>query len=278
MHMSEPRAGSPAMREDDLERALRDLRANLAFPPTPDLAGTVSRRIAEQPRGGWRSVRAVLWRPVPIRRSLVLAIAALLLLVGAAIGLGLGLSGLRLVPVSSLPPTVPTMSPPSGPPGSGLGLGEQTTLEAARSAVQFTVRVPTAAGLSTPDTVYLGYPPRGGRVELVYAVRPGLPAAGPAPVGLLITQFQGSTDDGLVKKMFGGSTQIEFLTVEGARGYWITGQPHVLLYQEPGTGTVREEPGRLVGNVLIWERGGVIYRIESALARDDVIRIAESMR
>jgi hypothetical protein len=276
--MSEPRAGSPAMHEDDLEHALQDLRANLAFPPTPDLAATVSLRIAEQPRRAWPSMRAVLWRPLPIRRSLVLAIAALLLLVGAAIGLGLGLSGLRLVPVSSLPPTASTTSPPSGPPGSGLGLGEQTTLDAARSAVQFTVRVPTAAGLSTPDAVYLGYPPRGGRVELVYAVRPGLPAAGPAPVGLLITQFQGSTDDGLVKKMFGGSTQVEFLTVEGARGYWITGQPHVLLYQEPGTGTVREEPGRLVGNVLIWQRAGVVYRIESALSRDDVIRIAESMR
>jgi uncharacterized protein DUF4367 len=51
-----------------------------------------------------------------------------------------------------------------------------------------------------------------------------------------------------------------------------------LLYQQPGSSNVQEEPGRLVGNALIWESGGVIYRIESGLSKDEVIAIAESMR
>jgi hypothetical protein len=266
--------------EQDLERALRDLASHVAFPPTPDVAATVARRIAEQPRAGWRWALPALWPThLPIRRSVVLAVAALLLLVGAAIGLALGLPGLRIVPVSSLPPvTTPAATTPGGPPGSGLGLGELSTLDAVRSAVQFTVRVPTAAGFTVPDAVYVGDTPATGRVEIVYAVRPGLPPAGPTPVGLLVTQFQGSTDDSFVKKMVSGSTKIEFLTVAGERGYWITGQPHVILYQQPGRPDLQEEPGRLVGNVLIWARDGVIYRIESALPKADVIRIAESMR
>jgi hypothetical protein len=279
MRMSETGSANHAMRDGQLELALRDLAHHVTFPPTPDLARTVARRIAEEPRPGWRSTLRELWSPrLPIRRSLVLAIAALLLLVGAAIGLGLGLSGLRIVPVTSLPPTAPTTFAPGGPPGSGLGLGQLTTLDAARSAVQFTVRVPTSPGLEMPDAVYLGYPPAGGRVELVYAVREGLPPAGPTPVGLLVTQFQGDTDDGLAKKMVGGTTEIQFLTVAGGRGYYISGQPHFIAYRRPGSTDVDEEPGRLVGNVLIWESGGVIYRIESALPRDEVIRIAESMR
>jgi hypothetical protein len=268
-----------AMGDLDLERALHDLAAHVAFPPTPNIAATVTRRLAGQPRRTRFSLDALWPARLPVRRSVVLAIAALLLLVGAAIGIGLGLSGLRIVPVSSLPPTAtPASTTPGGPPGSGLGLGELTTLETARSAVRFTVRMPTSPGLGVPDAVYVGYPPPGGRVELVYGVRPDLPSAGPTPVGLLITQFQGDTDDSLVKKMVGGSTQVEFLSVAGGRGYWITGQPHILLYEQPGTRDIHEEPGRLVGNALIWESGGVIYRIESGLSKDQVIAIAESMR
>ena len=278
---------APIRSDDALEQALRDLGAHVAFPPTPDLASAVSRRIADQSQGGWRGLVArwpatglAGWAPagLAVRRSVVLAILALLLLVGAAIGLGLGLRGLRIIPVSTLPPTSTPSVVPGGGLGSGLGLGEMSTLETARSAVPFAIRLPTTRGFGTPDAVYVGREPGGARVELVYRERAGLPGAGSSGVGLLVTQFRGQTNETLMEKMLGPGTQLELVQVDGLRGYWISGRPHVLLYRRPGSGDIDEVASRLVGNALIWERDGVVYRIEGALARADAIRIAESLR
>ena len=35
---------------------------------------------------------------------------------------------------------------------------------------------------------------------------------------------------------------------------------------------------RLAGNTLLWERDGITYRLEAALARDDAIAVAVSLR
>ena len=264
--------------DDALERALVDLAAHIDFPPTPNLADSVAATLAAQPepRSTPRTWLRSPWRPLVVRRSVVLAIALTLLLVGAAIGLRLGFPGLRIVPVSSLPP-VPSASLPPGPDSEArLGLGELTTLQAARSAVPFTVRVPQAPELGTPDAVYLGYPPPSGRVELVYRVRPGFPSAGPSGIGLLVTQFQGHTGRDYINKMIGGGTSLEFVSVQGVPGYWISGREHVLFYESDGD--VRDAPGRLVGNALIWERDGVIFRIESSLPKETVLGIAASLR
>jgi hypothetical protein len=42
--------------------------------------------------------------------------------------------------------------------------------------------------------------------------------------------------------------------VDGAPGVWISGAPHVVLGPEL--------PPRLAGNVLVWVRGAVTYRLE----------------
>lgn len=263
--------------DEALERALVDLAAHVDFPPTPNLASSVVATLAARPaRSAPASWLRWSWRPLVVRRSLVLALALTLLLVGAAIGLRLGLQGLQIVPVSSLPP-VPSASMPPGPDSeSRLGLGELTTLQAAQSAVPFTILLPRAPELTTPDAVYLGHPPASGRVELVYRVRAGLPSAGPSGIGLLVTQFRGHTGRDYINKMIGGGTAIELVTVDGATGYWISGQPHVLFYESDGG--VQNAPGRLVGDALIWERDGVIYRIESSLPRENVLAIAASLR
>jgi hypothetical protein len=265
-------------RDEALARALADLGRHVAFPATPDLATAVARRIVEHPRPrlSWLEAARAATR-LPLRRSLVLALIALLLLVGAAIGLGLGFGGLRIVPVPSLPPT---SSPTSGSGGLGseLGLGQPSTLEAARLAVPFAVRVPTDPALGSPEAVYVGQPPASGRVELVYRAKAALPPAGPGGEGLLVTQFEGRTEQILMEKMIGPGTTLEIVTVAGGRGFWISGEPHVLLYRQPGHSDVDQERARLVGNALIWQEGDVIYRIESALGKEDAIRIAGSMR
>ena len=104
----------------DLEAALRDLGANLAWPSAtaapdaPDVASIVRSRIeaaAVLPpaRRGWT------WRPA--RRALVLALVAVLAIAAVASAIGFGLPGLRLIfggPSLSPPPTLaPTAPPPS---------------------------------------------------------------------------------------------------------------------------------------------------------------------
>ena len=79
---------------------------------------------------------------------------------------------------------------------------------------------------------------------------------------MLISQFRGEIDQGYYKKLIHAQTRIRFTSVDGLPAYWISGAPHV--YMDPD-GLRREDAVRLAANVLLWERGDVTLRIESAL-------------
>jgi hypothetical protein len=118
--------------------------------------------------------------------------------------------------------------------------------------------------------------PSGGRVDLVYRARPGLPASPFTDVGLLITEFQGQPTPEFLKKVTTMGV-VEQVTVGGEPGYWFSGEPHFFTYQD-AAGTLREEQTRLAGNTLIWQRGDLTLRLEGELPKEEAIRIAESMR
>src|SRR5690348_11541107 len=118
-----------------IERELRGLGADLAYPPTPELAALVAAQLA--PRPG-RS------RP-PLRRTLAITAVLMIVAGGAAVAAVPSLRhavldwlGVRSVRIEHVP-TVPRL--PTGPAGRGLGLGHRTTLSAARSHVRFRVLV-----------------------------------------------------------------------------------------------------------------------------------------
>jgi len=71
-------------------------------------------------------------------------------------------------------------------------------------------------------------------------------------------------------------TRVETVTVQGRTGYWIEGAPHEFFYRD-ASGEVVPETLRLAANVLLWETNGITVRIESALARDEVVRVADAM-
>lgn len=289
--------------DEHLERALRTLGTELAYPPTPDLAAAVGRRLAAGRDVPGQSPWAWFSRPVP--RRLALALALLLAIAAATLAVSprareavagrLGIPGITIVYVSpspTVPPTAtasaapaatpalptPTPIPPATPASAGerLGLGQRATLDEARARVPFPVLVPTLPALGAPDEVYVGEPPVGGQVALVWLARPELPQAAETGVGLLITQFRGDLDPGFIKKLVGGRTTVQFLSVGDAPGYWIQGDPHEFFYTN-SRGTFVERT-RLAGNVLLWARGGVTYRIEGARTLDEALRIAATMR
>lgn len=262
-----------------LERRLRDLGSHLAYPPAPDLTRMVTQRLTLQPAPRLR----VWWRwPVPAR-ALVAAVLTLVVVASAALAAfpaartavanWLGLSGVSIVRVDVLP------SPPAAP-GQPLYLGERVSLAEAQERVTYRIQLPTPADRWTPDEVYLGEPPPGGQVSFVYYPRPDLPPTSTTGVGLLLTQFQGSVEGlaGIViGKFVEPGTRVEEVAVNGEPGFWIEGKHHLFMYYD-AAGSVREESIRLAGNTLLWQHGELTLRLESALSKQEALRIAASVQ
>jgi hypothetical protein len=242
----------------DLERSLSELSGVIEFPATPDLAPAVRRRIADA------SVR----RRLAGRRALVLAFAVVLVAVGAVMAVPqartailewLGLRGVSIERVE----TAPTA------PGSGasLALGERVTLDEAEERAGFDVLVPEELG--EPDEVYAA--------RLATADVASLLWQEDGEVEALLTELEaGVHEEFVINKAAGPGTTVATLDVDGGRGFWLEGDPHLVAYVDPRGGVV-EDTVRLAGNVLLWERGDVTLRLEGDFGREEALEIARSI-
>ena len=252
----------------DLERALRELGPRYPYPPTPNLATAVRTRIVARPAMPLRPI--ALWRDP---RRLALVAAVLVVLAGAAALINPATRDaiahffhVRGVIVTRGPSPLPSLSP-----ATPLDLGRLTTLEEAQRSVRFTIVVPPALG--EPDAVYVASGPPGGEVALAYKPRPGIPLVRETGLGLLVTEFRGDLMPQYITKELGPDTTLEETSVNGDPGWWIAGQPHMIIIQT-GPGNSQPETLRLASNTLVWEHGGVTYRIESGLSKAEAMRIA----
>jgi hypothetical protein len=266
--------------EATLRAAVRSIEWPVASPAAgPDIAARVRARLVADPRPARRRPWTA-WRPV--RRSLVLALAALLVLAAIAGAVGLGLPGLHLTlgepPASAPPSATPGRTIPAGPPGSTLGLGTPVSLDAVEAATGVVPRLPADPAIGPPDSIYVD-PSRANQVAYVWAPRPGLPETGDPGVGLILMQFDGQTADGYHEKLLGLGVTAEPVTVDGRPGFWISGDPHFFFYHHPGDpsdATITDDR-RWVGDALVWTDGATTYRIESAIGRDATIAMARSL-
>ena len=282
------RLGSDA----DVEAALRGLADAIDWPvagPAPagdtDLAAVVRARIeaGEAPAAGrgwfggfgsWRPARRLL----TIALVVVLTLTVLAALAGAA---GFGLPGLRLIlggpangPSVSPPPSAAPSSTPIGSPGSRMGLGTPVDLADVDARAGFPVRWPSDPVLGPPDAAYIDAS-KNGQVALVWAARPDLPATLEPGVGLVMTAFRGGVDDGFFNKVIDNGATIRGVRMDDGPGYWLSGAPHMLFYENAG-GQVFDER-RWVGDALLWADGPITYRLESALGFDRTVELAKSL-
>jgi hypothetical protein len=253
----------------ELERALRELGPYYPYPPTPNLAAAVRRRLIARPVAPVR--RLPLWRD-PMR--LAIAAVVVLVLAGAAALINpttrdaiAHFFHVRGVIVNRVSPG------PSVSPVTPLNLGQRTTLTDAQSAVSFTIDVPTALG--APDAVYVDREVPGGEVALAYTPRPGIPLVRQTNLGVLVTEFRGDLIPNFLTKEVGPSTTLEETSVNGDPGWWIAGEPHWVFVKVGGTD--QQVSLRMAANTLIWEHGGITYRIESGLSRADAFQIAAGL-
>jgi hypothetical protein len=258
--MSDP---SGRATDTPLEAALADLATAIEFPVTPVLSAAVVEALQLPSRTGWG-----LSLP-SLGRSLVLGTAAALLVVGAAGAIGLGLGAIRINFVGDSPLPTPVGSVPNR------GYGQPTTLAQAEQAVPFGVRLPTVAGLGTPDAVYLASAPPSGTVTMAWGDRPGYPAEADG-IGLVITQFEADIGPATFEKMILEGTTVRTVTVNGLPGWWVEGGTHFFFYRDE-EGQLVESTIRLVGSALFWEEDGLVIRIEGAPTLGAAQKVAASL-
>jgi len=246
------------MAERPLESRLADLAGAVDWPPPPDVRAGVRAAIARRRR----------------RRRLILLVAAAIvataLLGGAAAAASLGLRGAIVQQV----PALPSPSAGRGGAGAGLDLGDRyRSLADAERAAGFHALVPAALG--QPDEAW--YRPAPGVLTLVYHPRPGLPGAGATGVGALVMEAQATVGRSSFVKLVPTGSTLQPVTVNGGQGFWISGAPHAFFfYGDPGSS--RTDSFRLAGDVLIWNQGGLVVRIESALDERGALRVAGTVR
>jgi hypothetical protein len=261
------------------ERLAAELAAlEVAWPPTPDIAGAVLARLEEEPAPAPAPRRRRRLRLAP---ALAWTAAALL----AALGITMAASpsarsailewlGLKSVKIERKAPTA-TPQPRRGQLGEDLLLGQAVSLSEARGRAEFRIRVPEA--LPSPDAVYYDPPPPpGGRVSFVYRPQPGLTRSPQTGTGLLVSEWR-ATVTPVVEKA-AGNAKLERFEIDGDRAFFISGPSHGVAWQDEN-GEFGFEEQRLAGNTLLVERAdGLLLRVEGDITRDAAVRIARSLR
>ena len=253
----------------ELEHQLSRLGAALDWPATPYLAPAVRLRTGMR-RRPWFENRWAM--------AAAAAIVAVAALAAYPPGREAIASWINLHTFFRTVPHLATPTPlPPGPLGRRLGLGQQSSLQQARSGLTWQLLVP--ASLGPPDEVYVEpalEAPSGGEVTLAYAARQGIPAAGETGVGVLITEAHGAINSEFFGKIIGPGTTIEPVTVAGSSGYWIAGAPHQVVFVD-GSGAIRFETLRLATNTLLINKDGTVVRIEGDLTKAEALEIAASL-
>jgi hypothetical protein len=230
----------------ELERDLREAGRLLAFPPEPDLVPRVRAHLGEAgPRGfGF-----------PRRRVLVLALAVLVVAVGAAFAVPSArtailrffhVGGETIERVDTLP------NAPRRSPIAGLA-GPMSVEDVTKRAGFNPILPPKHGGIYAEDGILATY------------IRPHV----------VLTEARGEL--GMSKKFASPQTRIEPLRVNEHDGMWISGAPHVVTYfDSQGGGQMKNV--RIAGNTLVWAYGSVTLRIEGPLTQAQALSLASSIR
>jgi hypothetical protein len=231
----------------ELERSLRELRDEVAWPATPSF------------RLDLRPARRRFALPA---RTLALGFAILLAALAGVLALSPGarsafleifrLEGATVERVETLPDVRVQRA----------DFGERVTREEAERTVGFEL-----VGLDgvEPDAIFV----RDGAIaSLVYG--------DPERPRLVLSQLRGSVYEGFVKKVGSRGTRIDEVTVDGRPGLFVSGDEHFVMFRDE-FGNISDELTYLAGNVLLWNRGELLLRLEGDLTRDRALELARSV-
>jgi hypothetical protein len=233
-----------------IEHRLRE-SAEAWFPKTPDLSARVLARLPALPE-------THVARPARRGRRLLVVVLAVLAVTGtalAATALDL-IPGVRIHRVEQLPEVA----------YQGIATGESVTLEEAQAGLPFELLLPE--GLGEPDTVLRDRDRQGAPVVTTIW-------SGDGNARLVLTQWPASVV--LFDKLVPADVPVEYVDVQGAEGMWIEGGDHAVFYLGRSGGEERAA-GLVTGNVLVWHRGQLSYRLELGASRRRALELAGSLR
>ena len=246
----------------DLELALADLAEHLDHPVGDDLAAAVRSRVANSLTAGRDRSRSLL----AVAAVFVLIVATALAIPPSrhAIADWLGIGAIEVRRPDSTLGSVPGKNPVPGSSGAtgGTEAIARARLAAARKVVDFTIATPSAASAGPLRSVAVDRRPPGGLVALGYArftlVEVTANARDPLPLAKLVEPGR-----------------IDHVMVGRSPGIWIRGV-HVVAFLDRD-GNMQTDSLRRAGSVLIWQRGGVTYRIEGFDDLADAQKVAASV-
>jgi hypothetical protein len=271
----------------DLERSLIDLADHVDIPSSEWFVGDVMRRINEVPEvPAHRTPRRT---PRLVGALVALAVAVVVVLPGPrrAVARWLGFDSVRIEPGATVPttasPTIDTAtqasnagSPPSTATSvdASLHLGPALSIDAAMS--QTGLPDPTPALLGDPRSVHVVTPPATGQILLVYAPSALVPRSSVTGVGALVSVMPAHIEEGFFRKTLGPDATVRPIEFDGNTGFWIEGSPHQVLFSV-GDGQIQPDTLRLATNTLLWERHGLVYRVEADISLETAVKIAKSV-
>ena len=238
----------------ELEPRLRG--SEVEWTETPALAAAVERRLAGAPPPRLRWTR---------RRVAVLAVAVLAVALAATLAVpGARSAFLELFHLKGATVRVVDELPPVGASTALEGLGEEVSLAEARRRAGFDLVRPEALG--EPSAVRAA---GGGMVSFVYGEG--------QKVRVVFSQARGRTGSAFLKKVAGSGAGVRQVTVSGEPGLFISGEPHFFSWVG-ADGSERFEPVYLARDVLLWQRGPLLLRLEGELTLVRARAVAASVR
>lgn len=229
---------------NELERRLQELAGEIAYPATPRFDLRVERRPA-RPR---------------LRRPLALGFAILVVALAGVLALSPGARSAFLEIFRLRGATVERVETLPDVPAQRLDFGERVGRAEAERRAGFEL-----LDLGEPDGVYIR---SDDVVSLVYG--------DPRRPRLVLTELPGRVWDGMMKKVGSRGTTVESVTVGGEPGLFVSGAEHFVMFLDEN-GEVADEQTYLAGTVLLWNRGGLLLRLEGDLGRDEALELARSV-
>lgn len=230
---------------NDLELRLRDLGGELAYPATPRFELELGRQPARR----------------DVRRPLVLAFAALVVALAGVLALSPGarsafleifrIEGATVERVESLPDVE----------AQRIDFGERVGREEAERRAGFELLELD----DEPDAIFIR---PDGLASAVYG--------DPDRPRLVLSQARGAIYDGFIKKTGGRGTIIREVTVDGEPGLFVDGPEHFVMFLDEN-GLISDEETYLAGTVLLWNRNGLLLRLEGDLTQAEALELAESV-
>lgn len=263
------------MSEIDFEAQLQTIANRMTYPPTPNLAASVTARLRAPNRSPLRS-RTFAWSLM-----LVLILLSSLMLIPPARAAILEFIQIGAVKIFRLEPT--PIPPPNYEPPAQIfpvtatpavaqtplipmlqKMTGEVTLQQAQQKVTYPLRLPSyPADLGPPDYVFVQN--ADGPMTILVWQKPQNPDQ------VLLSLHFLPAGSWAIKKM--EPQVIQETTVNGHPAVWTTG-PYPMLLENREIQFIR----MINGHVLIWEEGTITYRLETDLSLQEAIKIAESLQ